>query len=440
MPSSGGVLYFPRSAGACVVSSSITIANPTAVVSGLPVRDEHQAGERIECARLQRHLRRTSAFYNLTINANGIESGQRQLQRDQFCQRSFRADGARLRDPKRRERRPVHDLGFACAGRANTLSGAGNDQFNYETTASVASSDIKFVDNTVDSTAITTSFVAVYAVDAIGAGSTVTDVTVDGNTVHIPLTSANETDGIVVNGNTDRERFENHGGGEQHRGDFRLGLDEFQRHRGRQGRGRFRGGAQHGLAHVSGNADPELHGDRAARQRVGGREYADRRSGNQGTGVYLNDQSRTMRVAVTANTIIGWHTGLVINSSNTTASGNAIALTSANNYGHRGCERVECGCRRELFDGHWHERWELGLVHERVIGYRRFVSAKPGGQSELWNDLERDDAHARGGGGELLWNDFSSPYTLGTGGGVPAGVTVIDDNGALGDRLRRRPR
>lgn len=33
VPSSGGVLYFPRSAGACIVSSSITIANPTAVVA-----------------------------------------------------------------------------------------------------------------------------------------------------------------------------------------------------------------------------------------------------------------------------------------------------------------------------------------------------------------------------------------------------------------------
>ena len=59
-----------------------------------------------------------------------------------------------------------------------------------------------------------TSFVAVYAVDAIGAGSTVTDVTVAGNTVHIPLTSANETDGIVVNGNTTGSVSRVSGGGE----------------------------------------------------------------------------------------------------------------------------------------------------------------------------------------------------------------------------------
>jgi polygalacturonase len=201
VPSSGGVLYFPRSAGACVVSSSITITNPTAVVADSAVATSIKLANAAN-AHVFNVTSSNVGFYNLTINANGSNQGSASYNGINFSSglSGLRVQGCVIQNAAKDNLYLISDSHVLVT--QTTLSGAGNDQFNYETTASVTSSDIKFVNNTVDSTAITTSFVAVYAVDAIGAGSTVTDVTVEDNTVHIPLTAANETDGIVVNGNT----------------------------------------------------------------------------------------------------------------------------------------------------------------------------------------------------------------------------------------------
>ncbi len=430
VPSSGGVLYFPRSAGACVVSSSITIANPTVVEADSPSATSVKLANGSNA-----HVFSVSssnvAFYNLTINANGSNQGSTSYNGINFASgvSGVTVQGCVIQNAAKDDLYMISDSHVLVA--QNTLSGAGNDQFNYETTASVASSDIKFVDNTVDSTAVTTSFVAVYAVDAIGAGSTVTDVTVDGNSVHIPLTSANETDGIVVNGNTtgsvSRITVEGNniaatsGSGSTNSNGIEVakGIDDFV------------------VAHntVSLMYQGMLiqnctgSGCTASGSVAGNTLIA--ASGNQGTGVYLNDQSRTMRVALTANTIIGWHTGLVINSSNTTASGNAIALTSANNYGIEVANASNVNVVGNYLtgtntsDGNWGLFTSGSSVTDVSFRQNQVANLSYG---MIWGATTHTRVVASGNS----FGAISSPYTLGTGGGVPAGVTVIDDNGALG--------
>jgi hypothetical protein len=154
-------------------------------------------------------------------------------------------------------------------------------------------------------------------------------------------------------------------------------------------------------------------------------------SGNQGVGVYLNDQSRTMRVALTANAIIGWHTAVVINSSNTTASGNEIALTSANNFGIQvtNASNVNVAGNYLAGTGTSDGNWGLFTSGTSVtdVSFRQNQVANLN-YGTIWGATTHTRVVAAGNS----FGTISSPYTLGTGGGVPAGVTVLDDNGALG--------
>jgi len=430
VPSSGGVLYFPRSAGACIVSSSITIANPTAVVADSPAATSVKLANGSN-AHVFSVTSSNAGFYNLTISGNGSNQGSASYNGINFATglSGLTVQGCVIQNAAKDDLYMISDSHVLVA--QNTLSGAGEDQFNYETTASVASGDIKFVNNTVDSTAITTSFVAVYAVDAIGEGSTVTDVSVDGNTVHIPLTSANETDGIVVNGNTtgsvSRITVEGNniaataGSGSTNSNGIEIakGVDDFA-----VGHNTVSLMYQGVLIQNCTAAGCTASGSVAGNTLIAG-------SGNQGVGVYLNDQSRTMRVALTTNTIIGWHTGLIINSSNTAASGNAIALTTANNFGIQVANASNVDVTGNYLtgtntsDGNWGLFTSGSSVTDVSFRQNQVANLSYG---MIWGATTHTRVVAAGNS----FGAISSPYTLGTGGGVPAGVTVIDDNGALG--------
>jgi hypothetical protein len=273
--------------------------------------------------------------------------------------------------------------------------------------------------------------VALYAVDAIGAGSTVSDVTVEGNTVHIPLTSANETDGIVVNGNTtgsvSRVSVEGNnvaatsGSGSTNSNGVEIakGVDDFV-----VAHNTVSLMYQGMLIQNCTGAGCTASGSVSGNTLIAG-------SGNQGVGVYLNDQSRTLRVSVTANTIIGWHTALVVNSSNTTASGNAIALTSANNFGIQVANVSNVDVTGNYLtgtgtnDGNWGLFTSGSSVTDVSFRQNQVANLNYG---TIWGATTHTRVVASGNS----FGTISSPYTLGTGGGVPAGVTVIDDNGALG--------
>ena len=429
VPSSGGVLYFPRSAGACIVSSTITIANPTAVVADSPTA----TGVKLANGSNAHVFTVTSSnvgFYNLTINGNGSNQGTASYDGIDFASglSGLTVQGCVIENAAKDDVYMISDSHVLVA--ESTLSGAGDDQFNYETTASVASGDIKIIDNTIDSTAITASFVAVYAVDAIGAGSTVTDVTVSGNSVHLALSSANETDGIVVNGNTtgsvsrvivEKNNIAGISGSSTDSNGIEIakGVDDFTV--GQNTVSLMYQGMLVQNCTASGCTD--------SGSVVGNTLIAP--AGNQGVGIYLNDESRTQRVSVTGNTIIGWHTALVINSSNTTASGNAIALTSANNFGIEVTNASNVDVIGNYLtgtstsDGNWGLFTSGTAVTDVSFRQNQVANVSYG---TIWGATTHTRVVAAGNS----FGAIASPYTLGTGGGVPAGVTVIDDNGALG--------
>lgn len=429
IPSTGGTLYFPKSAGVCIVSNSITIANPMTITADGP------AATGVKLANAANHdvFSVTSSnvgFYNLTINANGSNQGSASYDGIRFASglSNLTVQNCVIQNAAKDNIYMLSDSHALIT--QNTLSGAGEDQFNYETSASVASTDIKFINNTVDSTAITTSFVAVYAVDAIGSSSTVTDVTVRGNTVHIPLTSANETDGIVVNGNANdsisRVIVEGNniaatsGSGSTNSNGIEIakGVDVFT--------------VSHNTVSLMyqgmliQNCNTTGCTDSGS---VSGNTLV-AASGNQGVGIYLNDLAHTQRVSVTANTIVGWHTAAVINSANTTFSGNAIALTSANNYGIQvaGVSNVNVVGNyltgTSTSDGNWGMYTSGSTVSDVSFRQNQVANLSYG---FVWSAT----THARVVAAGNSFGTISSPYTLGTAGGVPVGVTVIDDSGAL---------
>ncbi len=430
IPSTGGTLYFPKSAGVCIVSSSIVIANPTTVMADGPV----STGVKLANSSNQHVFSVTSsnvAFYNLTINGNGSNQGSASYDGISFASGlpNLTVQNCTVENAAKDNIYMISDSHVLIA--QNTLSGAGNDQFNYETTASVASSDIKFINNTVDSTPLTTSFVAVYAVDAIGSGSTVTDVTVSGNTIHLPLSSANETDGVVVNGNTNgsvsRVAIENNniaataGSGSVNSNGIEVakGVDNFT-----VGENTVSLMFQGMLIQNCTASGCTASGTVAGNTLIAA-------SGNQGVGIYLNDESRTMRVSATANTIIGWHNAAIINSSNTTFSGNAIALTSANNFGIEVANSSNVNVVGNYLtgtstgDGNWGLFTSGSSVTDVSFRQNQVANVSYG---TIWGATTHTRVIAAGN----AFGAISSPYTLGTGGGVPVGVTVIDDNGALG--------
>ncbi len=430
VPSTGGVLYFPRSAGACIVSSTITIANPTAVEADSPTA----TGIKLANGSNAHVFIVTSSnvgFYNLTINGNGSNQSVASYDGIDFATglSGLTVQGCVIENAAKDNVYMISDSHVLVT--QSTLSGAGDDQFNYETTASVASTDIKIIDNTIDSTAISTSFVAVYAVDAIGSGSTVTDVTVSGNTVHIPLTSANETDGIVVNGNTtgsvSRVEVEGNnvagtsGSGSTNSNGIEVakGVDDFA--------------VAHNTVSLMFQGmliqNCTTTGCTDSGTVVGNTLIA--ASGNQGVGIYLNDESKTQRVTVTGNTIAGWHVGLVVNSSNTAASGNAIALTSANNYGIEVANASNVDVSGNYLagtstgDGNWGLFTSGSSVTDVSFRQNQVANVSYG---TVWSATTHTRVVVAGNS----FGTIPSPYTLGTGGGVPVGVAVIDDNGALG--------
>jgi len=430
VPSTGGTLYFPRSAGVCIVSSSIAIANPTVVIADSPtstgVKLANGANHDVFSVNSS-----NVGFYNLTINGNGTNQGSASYDGIKFATglSNLTVEGCVIENAAKDDVYMISDSHALVA--MSTLSGAGEDQFNYETTASVASSDIKIVNNTVDSTAVSASFVAVYAVDAIGAGSTVADVTVEGNTVHIPLTSANETDGIVVNGNTtgsvSRVSVENNniaatsGSGSTNSNGIEIakGVDVFT-----VGHNTVSLMYQAILIQNCTGSGCTASGSVAGNTLVAA-------SGNQGVGVYLNDETHTMRVAVTANTIVGWHMALIINSSNTTASGNVIALTSSNNFGVEvaNVSNVDVSGNyltgTSTSDGNWGLYTSGSTVTDVSFRENQVANVSYG---TIWGATTHTRVVASGNS----FGTITSPYTLGTAGGVPAGVTVLDDNGGLG--------
>lgn len=430
IPSTGGTLYFPKSAGACIVSSSIAIANPTAVVADNP------ASTSVKLANGANHhvFSVTSSnvgFYNLTINANGSNQGSAAYDGIDFASAlsNLTVQGCTIQNAAKDNIYMNSDSHALIT--QNTLSGAGNDQFNYETTASVASSDIRFVNNMVDSMPLATSFVAVYAADLIGSGSTVTDVTVSGNTIHIPLSSANETDGIVVNGLTSgsvsRVEVEGNniaatsGSGSTNSNGIEVakGVDDFT--------------VSHNTVSLmyQGMLIQNCTATGCTDSGVVDGNTLIAASGNQGVGVYLNDESKTQRVALTGNTIVGWHNAVVINSSNTTASGNTIALTSANNFGIEVANASNVDVVGNYLtgtstsDGNWGLYTSGSSVTDVSFRQNQVANVSYGA---IWGATTHTRVIAAGN----AFGAISSPYTLGTAGGVPAGVTVIDDNGALG--------
>jgi len=430
IPSTGGTLYFPKSAGVCIVSNSITIANPTTVMADGP------ASTGIKLANgANHHVFNVSssnvAFYNLTINGNGSNQGSASYDGISFASglSNLIVQNCVIENAAKDNIYMISDSHVLVA--QSTLSGAGEDQFNYETTASVASSDIKFINNTVDSTALTTSFVAVYAVDAIGSGSTVTDVTVSGNTVHIPLTSANETDGIVVNGNTSgsvsRVTIEGNniaatsgsGSTDSNGIEVAKGVDDFTVGHNTVSL-MYQGILVQNCTASGCTASGAVDGNTLIAA-----------SGNQGVGLYLNDESRTLRVSATANTVIGWHNAVIVNSSNTTVSGNAIALTSADNYGIEVANASNVDVAGNYLtgtntsDGNWGLFTSGSSVTDVSFRQNQVANVSYG---FIWSATTHTRVIAAGN----AFGTISSPYTLGTAGGVPAGVTVIDDNGALG--------
>ena len=430
VPSTGGTLYFPHSTGACIVSATITIANPTVVVA------ESTASTSIKLANgANAHVFTVTSsnvgFYNLTINGNGSNQGSAAYDGIYFATglSNLTVQGCVVQNAAKDNLYMLSDSHVLVT--QSTLSGAGNDQFNYETSASAASTDIKVIDNTIDSTPVGNSFVAVYVVDAIGTGSTVTDVMVSGNTIHFPLTSANETDGVVVNGNTTGSVFRvevegnniaaTSGSGSTASNGIEIakGVDNFA------------------IAHNS----ISLMYQGILVQNCTGAGCTDSgsvfgntfvaASGNQGVGIYLNDQGQTQRVTVTGNTIAGWHTGLVINSSNTTASANVIAMTSANNFGIQVANVSKVDVVGNYLtgtgtsDGNW-GLYTSGAAATDVSFRQNQVANLNYGM--IWGATTHTRVVASGNS----FGTITSPYTLGTGGGVPAGVTVVDDNGSLG--------
>jgi hypothetical protein len=152
-------------------------------------------------------------------------------------------------------------------------------------------------------------------------------------------------------------------------------------------------------------------------------------SGNQGVGIYVNDLAHTQRVSVTANTLAGWHTGLVINSANTTASGNAIALTSANNFGIQvaGVSNVDIAGNyltgTGTSDGNWGMFTSGSTVSDVSFRQNQVANLNFG---FVWSATTHTRVVASGNS----FGTIGSPYTLGS--TLPAGVTVVDDGGALG--------
>jgi len=428
IPSAGGTLYFPKSSGVCVVSNSITIANPTTITADGP------AATGIKLANAANHdvFSVTSSnvgFYNLTINANGSNQGSASYDGIKFATglSNLVVQSCAIQNAAKDNIYMISDSHVLVA--QNTLTGGGNDQFNYETTASVASTDIKVINNTVDSTALTTSFVGIYAVDAIGASSTVTDVTVSGNTIHFPLTAANETDGIVVNGNTNgsvsRIIIESNniaatsGSGSTASNGIEVakGVDDFTVSHNTVSL-MFQGI----LVQNCNTAGCTDSGSVTGNTLIGS-------SGSQGGGIYLNDLAHTQRVSVTGNTIIGWHTALIINSANTTATGNAIALTSANNFGIQvaGVSNVDVAGNYLTGTGTGDGNWGMFTSGTTVsdVSFRQNQVANLN-FGFVWSATTHTRVVAAGNS----FGALSSPYTLGS--ALPAGVTVIDDSGALG--------
>lgn len=412
------------------MSSAITIANPTAVEADSATA----TGIKLANGSNAHVFSVTSSnvgFYNLTINGNGSNQGSASYDGIDFATglAGLTVQGCVIENAAKDDVYMISDSHVLLA--QNTLSGAGEDQFNYETTASVASNDIKIIDNMIDSTAISTSFVAVYAVDAIGSGSTVSDVTVAGNTVHMPLASGNETDGIVVNGNTNgsvsRVTVERNniaatsgsGSTDSNGIEIAKGVDDFTV--GQNTVSLMYQGMLIQNCTTTGCTD--------SGSVVGNTLIA--ASGNQGVGIDLNDESKTQRVTVTANTIIGWHTAVSISSSNTTVSGNAIALTSANNFGVEVANVSNVDVVGNYLtgtgtgDGNWGLYTSGSTVTDVSFRANQVANLSYG---MIWSATTHTRVVASGNS----FGAITSPYTLGTSGGVPAGVTVIDDNGGLG--------
>ena len=89
-----------------------------------------------------------------------------------------------------------------------TFSGSLGQQFGYEYTPGVNSSNVTIVNSRFDSTSITSPFVCLFFWPESSGGS-LSKVFIRNNIVTFPQTSATEADGIVINGATDVEISDN---------------------------------------------------------------------------------------------------------------------------------------------------------------------------------------------------------------------------------------